>query len=391
MTTHSPLGASGAERWMKCPGSVRLLQHLQLDESDEEDWTKEGTAAHEAAAWCLEHDEDAWERVGYAHNGITMTAELVDPIQTYLGYCRSKTLQKRFVEYRVSSPAHPLMFGTLDHGGVGLDASGLYLDVDDFKFGAGLYVEIEDNPQLKYYAFCLIDGIERQEGRELPDNAPVNLTIVQPRITWIDPVRTWPTTVYAIKTWAHGVLIPAMKETELSDGLDAGPWCRFCPAKLVCPLLTGMFRAGALANPKHVEGMNMARLAQEYQAAKAVKFYITAVEREAFRQLSRGETHEALKLVKKKANRDWRPGAPEKIQALFGDEALTLPVLKSPAQIEKLPGGPAAVSEHAYTPDTGVTVALASDPGHAIPVPKPADRFSSQLQEQLAASVVATA
>ena len=257
MTQHSPLGASGAERWMKCPGSVRLLQHLQLDESDEEDWTKEGTAAHEAAAWCLEHDEDAWERVGQAHNGITMTAELVDPIQTYLDYCRSKTLQKRFVEYRVSSPAHPLMFGTLDHGGVGLDASGLYVDVDDFKFGAGLYVEIEDKPQLKYYAFCLIDGIERQEGRELPPTAAVNLTIVQPRITWIDPVRTWSTTVYAIKTWAHGVLIPAMKETELSDGLDAGPWCRFCPAKIVCPLLTGMFRAGALANPKHVEGIGM--------------------------------------------------------------------------------------------------------------------------------------
>jgi Protein of unknown function (DUF2800) len=394
MAAHSILGASGAERWLACPGSVRLLQLLQLDESDEPDYRTEGVAAHAAAAWCLQNDADAWEVVCTKHGDpgqeLEITAELADPIQTYLDYCRSLTLQQRFIEYRVSSPRHPLMFGTLDYGGLGLTTGGLTIDVVDFKFGAGIPVDVEDNAQLKYYAFCLIDGIERQEQRELAPTNAVNLTIVQPRISYMEPVRTWETSVSTIKHWAEGVLIPAMKATELDDGLDAGPWCRFCPAKIVCPLLTAMFRAAATANPKHVEGMSMARLAQEYQAAKAVKMYVAAVEKEAFKQLSRGETHEALKLVRKKANRDWRPGAPEKIQALFGDAAMTEPELKSPAKIEKLPGGAAAVAEHAYTPDTGTTVALASDPGAAIRVPKPGERFNAQLHDQLAASVAAT-
>lgn len=378
---HSPLGASGAERWMQCPGSVRLLSYLGLPDSDEDEgYRVEGTAMHAVGENCLTLERDAWECVGEKHGdpAIEITAALADPVQIYLNHCRAiaKRSQSTYVEYAISSPVHPQFYGTLDHGAVGVWPDGLHIDVTDLKGGAGIFVEVEENPQLMYYAFGLIDGIERQTDKEFAQTNRVNLHIVQPRISYADPVRSWVTSVSHVKHWVHGMLVPAMKATEMEDGLDAGPWCRFCPAKLVCPLLTAMFKAAATANPKHVEGMSIGRIAQEYKAAAAVKFYLTAVEKETFRLLSRGETDDAVKLVKKRAVRDWKPGADALTREKFGAEALTPPKLKSPAQIEDLPGGPAWVAGNAYTPDTGTTVALATAPGTAIKVPKPAERFA---------------
>ena len=47
---HSPLGASGAERWMECPGSTALLSQLDLGETDDPDYRVDGTTAHAGAA-----------------------------------------------------------------------------------------------------------------------------------------------------------------------------------------------------------------------------------------------------------------------------------------------------------------------------------------------------
>ena len=92
LPVHSPLGASSAERWMNCPGSVTLLQHLGLDESEEPDYRREGIAMHEAAAHCLREGLDAWEIVNQTFYETLMTPELADPIQVYLDHCRSKPL-----------------------------------------------------------------------------------------------------------------------------------------------------------------------------------------------------------------------------------------------------------------------------------------------------------
>jgi hypothetical protein len=378
---HSKLGASGAERWMNCHGSVALLKHLGLAHEDEQDWTREGTAMHEAAACGLLQGLEAWELVGMTFNNTRISAELANPVQVYLDYVRSLG-DIQHVEYAISSPVHPLFYGQLDYGRVGVELSGQVVDVVDYKGGEGLPVEIENNPQLKYYAFGLIDGIERQTDHKFSPTTKVRLTIVQPRITWHPDgtVRTWETTVGAIKDWVHGILVPAMRATEFDDSLDAGSWCRFCPAKLVCPLLTAGFGAMALANPKHVEAMTPERLGLEYQAIKAVKHYITAVERQALAALMRREAVPGLKLVRKKANRAWKPGAPELARSRYGDKAFTKSELLSPAALsDAIPAAKDWVKEFAFTPDTGLTVALATEPGVAQTAPSAVERFSAAL------------
>lgn len=376
---HSPLGASGAERWINCHGSVALLKALAMPESDEPDWTKTGIGGHEGAARALVEGLEAWELTGKTFHDVLMTPELVTPIGVYLDYCHSILSTTQWIEYRISSPVHKDFYGTVDFASLtpGEDGRNL-LNVVDLKFGEGILVEAHENPQLAYYAFGLIDSMERQRSYVFDDAMIVRITIVQPRILWADsPVRTWDTTVGEIKTFIHTVVVPAMVASEFDDALSAGKWCRFCPAKLVCPLMTAMFGAAAKANPKHAEQMTPERLGLEYEAMKAVKFYITALERQALATLMAGTQVPGIKLVRKKANRAWKPGAPELASARYGADAFTKPELKTPAALEAaVPAAKDWVKEWAFTPDTGFTVALASEPGVAQTAIPATERFA---------------
>src|ERR1017187_9076290 len=136
MMEHSHLGGSGAERWMKCPGSVGLLAQLNLPESDEPDYRAEGTAAHEAAAYALAtQGMDAWELVGMKFHDIDITPDMANNIQIYLDTCRGdEDGGSQFgIEERVSFPEHPAGFGTVDHYVVVDD--GKTLKIKDYKNG----------------------------------------------------------------------------------------------------------------------------------------------------------------------------------------------------------------------------------------------------------------
>jgi len=378
---HSPLGASGAERWMNCPGSVALLKELELPESDEPDYQREGTAMHEAAADCLEREVDTWEIVGETYNGIVITEAMAVAIQIYLDTVRpiGEGATRVYIEAPISSPVHEKFYGSVDYGAVAPDR----ITVVDLKGGEGIIVDPEDNPQIKYYAFGLIDGIERANGTVFPDETPVHLGIVQPRgFSNRGPVRFWETTVGEIKEWVKSELVPAMCATENDRSLDPGPWCRFCPAKLVCPLLTSLYGAAMKAQPAAVVQESDAALGRQYQYIQAVKFYIKALEDETFRRLSDGREVPGTKLVRKKANRVYKDGAADLAKAKFKDKAFTAPALKSPAELEKLgPEAAAWVKSYAYTPDTGLTVALSSDPKDAVKVERASEKFAAYTGE----------
>jgi len=376
---HSPLGASGAERWMNCPGSVALLNLLgEEDTSDEPDYRREGVAMHEAAAHALEQHPglDAWELVGMTFNDTVMTPELCDPLQIYLDYCRSLD-GFSYVEYPISSPVHPQFYGTLDFGCLG-DT----LEIVDLKGGMGIMVEIEDNPQIKYYAFGLIDGTERNGRRGFADDMIVGLTIVQPRGFHSDgPVRRWETTVGAIKAWVHDELVPAMRATEYDQTLTVGEWCRFCPAKLVCPMLTSLFQAAALANTQHLPDTSDEMIGRNFTLAAGVKHYVKALELEAYNRAMRGKTIPGGKLVHKKANRVWKEGAAGMFMERFGPEAMTEPEFKTPAQMEKVPAAKELVKEFAFTPTSGLTFVLETATGQAVTVTEPTERFAEVKME----------
>lgn len=382
---HSPLGASAAERWMNCPGSVALVKQFMTgveDDTEEPAYRAEGTAAHEFAARCLRDGTDAWELVGEkAENGVEMSVPMSEAVQVYLDDCR--TLVNRaaadgykgpvitLIEQRVAIEAIDGYYGTLDYAVI----AGPFIYLRDFKYGAGVLVEPEKNVQFLYYANALLEGH--------PDIARVEVGVVQPRMPHpYGPVRRWKVAAPDVRAWAVGELYPAMQRARRDMLLVPGEWCRFCPVKLQCPALQGLFKAACQTRIDRAEDVSNQMLSLNYASLPAVKKYIAALEAEVFaRVVTRGIEIPGVKAVRKKANRVWKPGAAEVLESrLPGMELYEAPSLKSPARIDELgPMAKEATAEWAYTPDTGYTVALASDPRPAVKIEPPSKTFEDAL------------
>jgi hypothetical protein len=154
-----------------------------------------------------------------------------------------------------------------------------------------------------------------------------------------------------------------MRATEFDQSLKVGEWCRFCPAKLVCPMLTSLFQAAAVANPKHLPETSDEMIGHNFTLAAGVKHYLKALELEAYNRAMRGHTIPGGKLVHKRANRVWKDGAVELAKQRFGDEAWNPPEFKSPAELEKVPAAKEWVKEFAFTPTSGLSFVLETRPG----------------------------
>lgn len=372
---HSPLGASSAERWMNCPGSVALIKKAGFQETEEPDYRREGTAAHEACAHCLRQGIDAWEIVGEKFYNTEVSVEMADAVQIFLDTVRplmTETAQV-LIEHRISSPDHPLFYGTVDHAVI---ADSL-LAVSDFKYGQGVIVEVERNPQLMYYAY----GILLQH----PDVTRVALRIIQPRGVHSDgPIRRWVVDADVIRSWATEELLPAMEATAVDETLTVGEHCRFCTAKLVCPMLSSIFLAAATASAKAVGDRTDVMVAQEYPLLAAAKLYIKAAEADTLTRLIEGRMKDngVVKLVNKKADRVWKPEASALFQNRFGEKAMTVPELKSPAQMEKIDAAAKKlVHEYAFTPQSGYTVASINDKRPAVAAISPTETFKATLEK----------
>jgi len=97
----------------------------------------------------------------------------------------------------------------------------------DFKYGQGVLVTAEDNPQMKLYALGaleLFDGIY--------DIDSVSMTIYQPRRENISVSTISKENLYQ---WAEEVLKPKAELAFAGDGnYCAGEWCQFCRASMKC-------------------------------------------------------------------------------------------------------------------------------------------------------------
>ena len=389
---HSPLGASSAERWMNCPGSVALIKMLNLEETDEPEYRGLGIAAHEAGAYCLKNNLDAWEVIGEKFYEHEVDQEMAQAIQVYidtvrpvmeregaivyiehgLAYTQNDGRVTEILDPRADNLLKKYFYGTGDNA-VARPAD-KYLDVVDYKHGEGIDVEVEENPQLLYYAFGFL--------LLHPEVETVRLRIVQPRIGYAEPVKTWIVKADYIRDWVADKLVPAMQLTEMEGAeFDAGSWCRFCPAKLICPMQASLFGAANSTNPKTIIELSDQTIGRSYKYIAAVKQYIKALEDEAFRRLNIGGQIPGIKLVPKKANRVFKPEASVIFKAKFGDDAMHPAELRSPAEMEKL--GAAAkelVREYAYTPMTGLTVAVDTDKRVAVKVETTEQAFAAGIK-----------
>lgn len=376
-TGHSPLGGSSMATRIKCPGSAIMSEGLEEEESE---FAALGTVAHSLGEQCLRDGHDAWEHVGSTLNDLVVDKDMADAVQVYLNAVRKahpdRNQSNFFVERKFHCPSiHNLMYGQADT----VYVEPRVLHIWDYKHGAGIIVEVKDNVQTMYYACGILEELQLWNEIDM-----VVLHIAQPRgFHWQGPIREWSISTDHLFDWMLGILIPAMVRAETSTDLASGDHCRFCPARSrKCPQLMSdieMLEAYMAIVPTTEKkgklvgdagALSADQVSHLLKLSEVAKIVFTAASKTAFQRMNAGYPIPEYKLAHARSNRVFKDDLKigEAIVTLeaaavaaFGDDAMTVPELKSPAQIEELPGGEAFCATWAYKPDNGLTVVRADD------------------------------
>jgi hypothetical protein len=219
-------------------------------------------------------------------------------------------------------------FGTADH----IHISGSRLTVTDLKYGKGVRVDAEHNPQLKLYGVGALAAFDH-----LYDIETVVLRIDQPRI---DHVSEWEISADELWTWGTDVVAPAAK---LATGQNAPRvpgkvQCKWCLAKATCPELQKAAAGTSAYRP--VTELEAKELGEALELVDLVTDWAKAVEARAFELMTGGLEVPGYKLVHGRARRDWADtkAAEAKLRRLLKVDGAMPRKLISPAQAQKALG-----------------------------------------------------
>jgi len=306
---HARLSASRTERFMQCPGSVRLESQMPDEPAGEA--AALGTMLHELSEKILRGEEIDNPDLDQDH---------LQMAQSYADYVNgiSANPRKKLIEVNVDAglkSLHEALGGTAD----AVIVDGNHLHVVDAKFGRVL-VEAENNKQLMTYAL----GVMRQF------NAPIDITctmhIFQPRAGH----SKW--TIKGADLVNHGHDLVHAANLALSPDAPTNPSpdaCKYCRAKTICPSMRQKVQDNArkdFAPDTSVtpEMLDLAHLAADWSEA-----VITA----AKKQLTGGETISGWNLKPGRKTRFWK--SEELAAAALKDHPKAFS-LKSPAAIADL-------------------------------------------------------
>ena len=223
---HALLSASSSHRWLNCNPSARLEQEFADQETEA---AAEGTAAHALAEHKLrkalkmrtkkpisKYDSDEMDAYtdGYVEFVLEQLAEAKKDCKDPLILVEQKLDFSCFV---------PDGFGTGDC----IIIADKTLHIIDLKYGQGILVEAEGNPQMMLYALGALRLFD-----SLYDIETVSMTIYQPRR---EKVSTWSIPVEALREWAENTLKPKAELAFKGEGeFQPGSWCTFCKAAVKC-------------------------------------------------------------------------------------------------------------------------------------------------------------
>lgn len=235
MAAHALLSASAAERWLNCTPSARLTEKLEDTDSV---YAQEGTLAHSLGELELRYMLKLITKNTYnkelkkIQENELYNEDMPDEVEKYTSYVFERLAEAKshtpdtliFLEQRLDFTKYvPEGFGTGDC----IIIADKTLDIIDLKYGKGVEVYAENNPQMMLYALGAIE-----EYGFIYDIDQVRMTIVQPRL---DNISSWQLPVNDLLKWANGELIQKAKEAYEGNGeLVAGAWCKFCKVKAVC-------------------------------------------------------------------------------------------------------------------------------------------------------------
>ena len=299
MAKHALLSASSAHRWMNCPPSARLTEHYEDKSSD---YAAQGTDAHALCEYRLKQllgmdAQDPRENLTWYDEEMEgcaadYTSYINDLITEAKIHCKDPVV---LIEQRLDYSLYVEEgYGT---GDCLVIADGT-LNVIDLKYGKGVEVEAEQNPQMMLYALGALELFD-----DLYDINTVTMTIFQPRRA---NISVWTISKDDLCQWAEAMLRPAAELAFKGEGqYHSGDWCQFCKAKHECraradeqmALMRYDFKLPPLLTDEDVEDI-LGRVDQLVSWAEDIKEY-------ALQSALSGKQWPGWKLVEGRSNRHY--------------------------------------------------------------------------------------
>jgi hypothetical protein len=304
---------------LACPASVGLVAKVPPHLRRVSSHAARGSALHEAIAHLLAEDVHVpvENLTGKTFGNYTITCDdVATTLAPAYAYVESTFLDlpgaEYFLEQRVTFPTIANTFGTCDL----LVRIGRTIFVIDFKFGAGVRVLAltpdgdEDivNSQLAFYACAARHSLPEF----FADVRNVVLLVVQPQTIEPDAEMVSSVTVTHAELDEFITAYRAACAQALSDTprLQSGAWCRFCPARPICPAHTGPLLDLTQFTVPGVKALSkeayLQVLAEGLNLVDAIKDIRTALHEQAKRALEQGDSVPGYALTAGRAARHWR-------------------------------------------------------------------------------------
>lgn len=305
---------SDAASIMDCPAKLLRTNHLPDETRIDAAW---GSVAHELTERILTKGGVASFFIGEVieHDGfkITVDDEMAEAVTRCVALA-SITPGEHHIETRVDisrwcPPTDPegkplgAQFGTADFASC---APG-WLRKKDWKFGKGIKVYAEKNPQMALYALGFIN-----EWDWLYDFQKIEIEIVQPRLDWVD---TWVTTKAELMEF--GEKIKQRFTLAMTPDAPFGPSekaCKFCKISGSCRAQADYLNSISALAFDDISGdfvndantLTVDELVHAWRVRKLYEARLNEVERKLIARMMHNEPVPGLKTVEGTTRRKWK-------------------------------------------------------------------------------------
>ena len=295
MSDHAKvLPCSSSGRWMACPPSAVLNSNIKEKTNI---CSIEGSCAHELADYKVKvflgnEMQDPRENLSFYDS--EMEKHTDGYVQFIEEYGKDADLIK--TEERLDlSDYIPEGFGTADC----IIIKDNTLTVMDLKYGAGVLVEAENNPQLMCYGLGAISAFGH-----IYDIKKVVLIIYQPRR---ESCLEWEISAEDLKAWGENTLKPRAQLAYKGEGefCPSENTCRFCKVKETCRARAEFYLEMAKMEFKPPVELSNKEIAEVLTKADGLAAWAADVKEYALNQALEGKRYTGFKLVEGRSVRKY--------------------------------------------------------------------------------------
>lgn len=296
MEQHANYSPSRLTRILGCPASVGYIDSLELQPGKPSSYAEEGTRLHHLTYKGIMQPDSLKECVEEDRSIVKECLDYIAALRLSKGHDELVS----YAETRVSLAPWglPEVWGTSDYNLI--DTRARHLDVIDWKFGQGIIVYAEDNPQLMAYAAGAAGWPNDLES--------VTVHVFQPLV---DHEDSWDIPMGKLRQWVHGTLATGIIKAsslnaEFCPGTETCRWCEaanFCRPRyeLVLDAARKLFAAKELL-PDRLDAKDIAKL---LSMAPIIDKCIKDLVAHAQNEVQHGRPVPGYKLVRGRSNRKW--------------------------------------------------------------------------------------